>query len=150
MARFKIGDRVYLNNKEAEYSGIKYLGRGTIEDDDITPRVLWDKADGDKRWSLAEGDLTLVTDSLDNLQAGMVLENDNNSIDLIVQGLVGEVVFFIDNDESREANYDSIQELKDNDWHIKQPKPEVTELTHQQIADKFNIPIEQLRIKENL
>jgi hypothetical protein len=84
---------------------------------------------------------------MNNLQAGDVLEHDNRDYNLKVQGTIGEVVFAIDFDHGI-VRYYSVRELKDKGWKLKTDEPETTELTLEQVAEKFDIPVDKLRIKD--
>lgn len=93
-------------------------------------------------------DLRPVEKTWETLEQGDVLVNGNRDFDLVVQGLVGEVIIAVSKDDNM-ARVGSTTELKDNGWKIKDAtEPETVELTLSDIAKKFDIPVEKLRVKD--
>ena len=84
---------------------------------------------------------TKSSDPMDNLEVGMVLRGKGQWDDRTV------VVETIDTGDSF-ASHTILSNLKIVGWRVRPTPPPLTTLTHQQIADKFGVPVETLRIKE--
>jgi hypothetical protein len=85
--------------------------------------------------------------SMENLQAGDILVNDDCNYAREVQGVIGKAVITTTSDD-QSSILNSIQNLIDSGWKLEDSEPKVTELTLDQVAEKFKIPVKELRIKE--
>lgn len=86
---------------------------------------------------------------MDNLQVGDVIVRDEQEYGII--GVFGQVVLSVDitGVSGRESvDVDTIPGLKSNGWRVKGEEPEVKELTIAEIAERLNVPVDQLRIKD--
>lgn len=101
-------------------------------------------------WWFGESDLQAINRTLDDLEVGDILVDDDGD-ETKVLGVLGEVIF-----RSRINEFGvfgigyTVTELKDEGFKLKQEEqPEdTTELTLKEVADKFNIDVDKLRIKE--
>lgn len=80
-------------------------------------------------------------------EEGQILARDGSSFDREVIGVVGKAVFTQDMDD-RHLNYDSAERLEGRGWLPKGEEPEVKEVTLDEIAAKFDLKPEQIRIKK--
>ncbi len=91
----------------------------------------------------------LFTKTWETLQKGDVLRKEGKR-NYIVQGTIGEVIFYVFDDRDREAYFDSITELKEYGYSIVQDEPEQStiEMTVAEAAEKMGIDPKSLRIRE--
>lgn len=97
-----------------------------------------------------EEDLELVSKTLDNLEVGDILV-DKDRDEKKVLGICGEVYFL-----SYENNFDSfgdmytLKEIKKLGFKLKSGKSsdKTIEVSMDEIAEKFSIPVEKLKIKK--
>jgi hypothetical protein len=132
MSKFKVGDRVC--NSYAEYT-VDHVDGG---------RVYYTGGGYDM-----ERTVTLVksaTPSLDNLSVDDVVVNDDGE-EFTVVGVFGRLVF-VEDGNGHANGYFTVKELKDNDFTVIGAEEALTELTLPEIAEKFNIPTDKLRIKK--
>lgn len=85
----------------------------------------------------------------DSWKKGDVLYKDNSNI--IIREILGDIIFYSLKD-SLSSVYPMMKfGMYDTGWRLKQDivkEPTVTELTLEEVAKKFNIPVDELRIKE--
>lgn len=157
MGKFKVGDKVRIREDlivgqhygdSRFYEGMQqYHGKMvTITTEETADRYARVE-ENDYHWS---NEMFKPTPkNLDNLEQGDVLEHPHGN-SLIVQGVIGEIVLSVRDDIKRRAGIDSITQLKDNGWTVKQDEPEegIQEFTLQEIADKLEMDVNSLRIKE--
>lgn len=85
-------------------------------------------------------------DTPETLEHGDVLVNEDFDYRRrIVQGVIGQAIITIDDESSQTALVLSPTELKDNGWQLEE---DTTEVSVEQIAEKFNVPVDKLRIKD--
>lgn len=96
-------------------------------------------------YKLIEAKDYLKEKTMENLQAGDILVNDDIDFSREVQGVIGKAVIVIDNDDQTADLYD-IGNLKSKGWKLKDSDPEIIELTLAEVSERLNIP--KLRIKE--
>lgn len=91
-----------------------------------------------------------ITKTLDSLSVGDVLVNESYGDEQTVLGVCGRVICLSrTNDAEAASNWWTVDELKKEGYkHKCQPEESTTELTLDQISEKFNIPLDKLRIKE--
>jgi hypothetical protein len=140
--KYKVGDRVKITR--AEYSfDLEHVGKtGRIVEiaADPSPYVI----EGvEQYWR--EDELELIKEK-DMYKQGDVLVKDNMDYQYTVQGMIGEIVFYIDPEDGM-ADSMTVAELRDSGWHLKTETP-TTELTIDQIAEKFGMKPEEVRIKK--
>lgn len=140
--KFKVGDTVIALEDT----------NGITKDNEYVVAGEWGESihlvddDGDDRTRPAD-EYKLKEKTMDNLQNGDVLENADYNYDREVQGTIGKVVIVTDTDDDNAAFY-APKQLTQDGWKLKGTEPELTEVTLQEVADKLNVPVEQLRIKE--
>lgn len=86
---------------------------------------------------------------MDNLQVGDVIVRDEQEYGII--GVFGQVVLSVDITRASgrdSVDVDTIPGLKSNGWRVKGEESEVKELTIAEIAERLNVPVDQLRIKD--
>lgn len=91
-------------------------------------------------------DLEPIKKTLDNLEVGDVIENDGYERK-IVDVLPNSYVIGSNDDNEVVVGILSKKIIKELGYTVKQEE-KVTELTLEQVADKFDIPVDELRIKE--
>lgn len=147
MSKFKVGDRVrgIGGCREGE------LARVTGVDDNGVSFVT---DDGYGCWEY-DSSFKLVTPTLDNLSVDDVVVD--KSREFTVGAVIGRVVVLEDSDGhaiySRNGikDFDSVftvKQLKDMGFTVKSAEPAVTEVTLDQVAEKFGVPVEQLKVKK--
>lgn len=85
--------------------------------------------------------------TMENLQVGDILLNQNDT-ECEVFAVLGKVVIVNDGDDDKYTATYIIEELINDGWQVKGTEPEVKEVTLEEIAEKMNIPVSQLRIKD--
>lgn len=148
MSTFKIGDAVRLTQLgkswDATIVAMDDRGRGRFS--------KWSHGyEGACFWGQGEAGLTITKkeNDMDNLQVGDVIVRDEQEYGII--GVFGQVVLSVDitGVSGRESvDVDTIPGLKSNGWRVKGEEPEVKELTIAEIAERLNVPVDQLRIKD--
>lgn len=90
-----------------------------------------------------------LTKTLDNLEVGDVLENEHGFERKVLAALPG--AYLLSHHDKIESAYDwyTPYNLKEAGYILKnQPQDYTIELSLQEVADKFGIPVDKLRIKE--
>ncbi len=93
--------------------------------------------------------LDLLTEpSCENLKAGDVLERNGDKIKVL--GVCGEVFFTSLANDFEKASYSVFtkKELQEKGFQLANSKPEIVELTMDEIAKKFEVPVENLKIRK--
>lgn len=154
--KFKVGQKVKVvnnynpsNSKKKAMVGkvceIKGVGPGHTE----FTYAVWNEDKSDWWW-FREQDLQAVERTLDDLVVGDILVNGSKKNKVL--GLVGQIVFLslANIFDMSSNNINTVQELKKYGYTLKQEEQpeETTELTLKEVADKFNIDVDKLRIKE--
>lgn len=84
---------------------------------------------------------------MEDVQKGDVIVSHNNERTVIER--LGDIVFTTGNrNDWKETTIWNTAELKTYGFTIKQPEPELTELTMQEVADKFGVDVSKLKIKK--
>jgi len=139
--KFKIGDRVkVVNDGDANYGKM-----GTITEKGYCYdwRVDFDNYDGLND----ENDLELVPKTLDNLEVGDILTTEVGNKRKVL-GICGKVVFLsYINDFEAFGDGSTLKQIKDFGYKLKE-ESETVELSMDEIASKFDIPVEKLKIKK--
>lgn len=93
---------------------------------------------------------TLDKTNLEEMEVGdIVLDNDDDERKVLA--VCGDAFLPSTTDLIRAIHWYSFQEAKEQGWKFKQETPQeetIVELTREEIADKFNIPVKSLRIKD--
>lgn len=138
MSKFKIGDRVrrikgarsHISKKEGEIFTIVSIDKdGDIKDE--------------KNMNHFKENLELAEKTLDDLEVGDIVVCKSGEKKVLEANYM---LSMLDNFDKRDCCY-SAEELKIFGYTIKSTSPETT-LTLQEIADKFNIDVSTLRIKD--
>jgi hypothetical protein len=140
--KFKVGDLVKVTGCAHGGGGLNRDKPGTIEAlEGIDDHCYLVSNDGCEPEPFRETELELVVRTMDNLQPGDILVNK--------EAVLGNIVFTSDTDDSV-LSYYIVERMKEEGWTLKgsTPEPEVAELTLDEIASKFDIPVEKLRIKD--
>lgn len=100
------------------------------------------------RYYVAYSDLAPRELSWDTLFAGDVLQSRRGEY-IIVLGILGELVFLsnFSNKEYAGGIYTK-KELQDAGYTIKGTTKETLELSLEEVAEKFGVPVEQIKIKK--
>jgi hypothetical protein len=141
MSKFKVGDRVKVID---EYFTI--LTNGSIHFVSAVRGDGFIGVDGATSGQWREERFVLVNPTLDNLSEGDVVVDDYDH-EHTVGAIVGSIILLVDPDGHAVGPY-TAKELKDNDWTVKSAEPELTEVTLEQIAEKFGKPVSSIRVKE--
>jgi len=161
MTSFKVGDKVVLTDAALEeddldsYSSKGFVHTITKDQDEDGDYRLDVEGDPDDYFYANEKQIIKAQKTFENLEVGdTIIYNGGYSSEQVhtVEGVVGNVVFVL----PPEATGDSIETytvnyLKESDeWVLpeSEKEEEKTELTLKEIADKFNVPVDQLRVKE--
>lgn len=150
--KFKVGDKIVPKN--GEWDCITARGQ------DADYAIVTTLTDGEYYYDLYKGsekmgccsvcqddtNSKLMEKTMENIQKGDVIVSDGERT--VIERL-GDIVFTTgcDNDWSMTLVW-STTELKNKGFTIKQPEPEPTELTMQEVADKFGIDVSKLKIKK--
>lgn len=101
-------------------------------------------------WWFIESDLQAVERTLDDLEVGDILVDGSDEVKVL--GILESLIFLSnDNDfDSCDGCIWTAKTLKACGYELKQEEQpeETTELTLKEVADKFNIDVDKLRIKE--
>jgi hypothetical protein len=89
----------------------------------------------------------LVEKTWETLEQGDRLKKEGYD-DLIVQGTMGEIVFFVYDDEARTPGRDSITGLQDTGYEISTPSTSTIEMTVAEAEKKMKLEAGTLRIKD--
>jgi len=98
-------------------------------------------------------DLIPYQKTLDDVEEDDVLQNKNGDFTKVL-GRAGKVVFVSrfwekgDEEKTCAQTFYSTQSLKDCGYSLVQDTPEVREISLDEVAQKFNIPVENIRIKK--
>lgn len=154
MTKFKVGDRVKIAESSRYYTrGNESNPRNTegtihkVRDSDygFGTQVDWDNNTSN---SYNISDLELVEKSLDNLAIGDVIVDRNGEHEREVVAVGPEYIGTIDKyDNSDDKSAWKTAVLKEGGYKVKQ-EPQFVEVTLADIAGKFDISIDKLRIKE--
>jgi len=149
MTKFKVGDKVI---KPKYPTNVPYvIELATVESGHDTYTLTGgDLGKGSTRHWWMNDDLKLMEKTMENLVQGDVLVSESTyQENLIFQGKVGDIFGFIEDEEdNRSAVWFSKEELDELKYTIKGSEPEQTEVTLAEIADKFGVDVESLRIKD--
>lgn len=153
--KFKAGQKVKVVSNSDPCIKSKQLMVGKvceikfIDNSDIYPYSVWNE-DKSNWWWFIESDLQAVERTLDDLEVGDILVNGDEERKVL--GLLESLIFTSDNIDfdSASSTVWTVKQLKIHGWSLKQEEqPEdTTEISIQEIADKFNIDVDKLRIKE--
>lgn len=84
----------------------------------------------------------------DSLEIGDVII-DNYSNEAKVLAVLGDVFYMIMFDNfNNVGDWHTKKQAKVFGWKIKQPEPEIIEVSMDEVAEKFNVPVSQLKIKK--
>ena len=90
----------------------------------------------------------LMEKTMEDIQKGDVFVSENGFERTVIERL-GDIVFTTGwGDNWDDTAFWSTTELKNKGFTIKQPEPETTELTMQEVADKFSVDVSKLKIKK--
>lgn len=145
---FKVGDRVELIEEYCDLpKGYQFTVGGVYSS---VLAVNQGMVTGGECGAVFGRRLKLVEENnMDNLQAGDVIVRDEQEYGII--GVFGQMVLSVDITRASgrdSVDVDTIPGLKSNGWRVKGEEPEVKELTIAEIAERLNIPVDQLRIKD--
>lgn len=143
MSKFKVGDRVKVTLKDDSNYGATVEIKTDYRDGTVAVKFL---SDAPNPYHDVYREEYLGSHSLDTLSEGDVIVSEAG-IERNVTGVAGRVVF-MENSNGHSYDWQTIKELKDNDWTVKQPAEDVTELTLEQVAKLAKVDVSKLRIKE--
>lgn len=169
MAITIIGNNI-LNLQESEYE-MKYKKgqrvRAIRYDEDITKGNIYNcYKDSDYNWCYIHDDegetnyfaldwfepIPKTTDDVSTLEVGDVLVGDMlvkyNNVRTVL-GVCGLVAFLggVAEPEHYDTGYTS-EDLKNNGYKLKDSEPEVLEVTLDEIAEKYGVPVDKLKVKK--
>lgn len=146
----KIGQGVRIKDEYYDYQGevgvIDYISKDKDEDRGSHPcRVKLNI--GDHRW-VNKDDVELLPKSWDTLAKGdVVVDKDGGERTVLL--VEGDVIgVSCTNKPTKYLDAYTKQELIDAGYTIKNAEEEVTELTIDQIAEKFGKPVDKIKIKK--
>lgn len=150
--RFKIGDKIVPKDgiwecaaasvREADYAIITYArskySYNLYKDGNKVSSCYFCQNDTNSK---------LMEKTMEDLQKGDVIVDDG--YEYTVMERLGDIVFTTGygNDCNKTFAWNTT-ELKNNGSTIKQDEPEPTELTMQEVADKFGVDVSKLKIKK--
>lgn len=141
--KFKEGDTVKVVRANTGFDQIHVGRSGKIIDVDDNCSCPYRISGIPSIWG--DDELELIKEK-DMYKQGDVLANDAWDVDFIVQGMIGDIVLSTDSDDGG-ARINSLLQLENTGWKLKTETP-TTELTIDQIAEKFDLKPEQVRIKK--
>ena len=153
MSKFKAGDMVkVLESTSGTFEERKLVGKVCKihaydpEYDYSYPYKVWNE-DESEWFQFKESQLELATKSWDTLQVGDVLVEGGE--EQTVLAVIGGVVALSEVSEQEMLDsWRSKKSLQESGYTIKAAEEDITELTLEQIAKKFKLPVEKLRIKD--
>lgn len=143
--KYKVGDTVKVVKARYHFDE-QHLGKTGVIEKVITSRFTFNPyviSGIDQVFQDCE--LELIKEK-DMYKQGDVLVRSGHDYELIVQGMIGDIVFSIDSDDES-TRMNTLVQLDNDHWHLKTETP-TTELTIDQIAEKFDLKPEQVRIKK--
>jgi len=154
MAKFKIGDKVRIVS-DTYADGSPYKGS---ESQTVIGKVVTIEGYDGKyykvqiegisyTYDLSERDLVFAEKTLDNLEVGDIIADLNGDEREVVAVGPAYIATIDKYDGSDDLDSHEIEKLKGYKWTVKQDI-EQKEVTLEEIAKKFNVPVAQLRIKE--
>lgn len=140
MSEFKVGDKVIIPDDCSVQAYSKY---GTVVSlrGDGRPQVR--TPNGKECYGHA---YKHYLSTLDTLSVDDVVVNDEGD-EYTVASIHDRIVELEGSDGHYFSAY-TVKELKDNDWTVKGPGEELTEVTLEEIAKLKGVPVEKLRIKD--
>lgn len=156
--KFKVGDRVRSKQPGQEYTGTvtKIETEIIIVKRDDASSGWYCKIVGDKvatafgSWD-GKSYLELESKTLETLQVGDIVVDEFKS-EHYVMGVAGKMIWISDDEKESEGyfrtSYYTLLELKNNGFKVKSSEPEVTEVTMDEIAKKFGVSVESLKVKK--
>lgn len=142
---FKAGDKVIIT-ANTNYHGFKIGETVRLVTHDEGKSWRATKLDGSDSWYVMESEMKPVS----QYRVGQVFTKDGEEFKLLAE-VDGVFATSEVDDFSRVENWateSQIDEYVKNGWKVKGEKPEVTELTIEEIAKKFDVSPEQVRIKK--
>ena len=103
--------------------------------------------EGDEVDCFCQSKWQLVEKTWETLEHGDRLSGERLK-DLIVQGTMGEIVFYVHDDKYRSAAYSSATDLQASGWKISTPSPSTIEMTLAEAEEKMKLEAGTLRIKD--
>lgn len=85
--------------------------------------------------------------TMDNLQVGDVLENQDVNYTREVLQVTGMIIVVNDSDDNAYGVH-AIKALQEGGWSVKAKEPEVKEVTLKEVAAAMNVDVSKLRIKD--
>lgn len=146
--KLKAGDHALMTSGTCVDAGVVAKGTEVVIAADHDGGYGYSAIDGShKCWEPETSFSKLNEVSMNPFNLGNILVNSGDyDYDRVVQGRIGDIVFTTDSDDRR-ARIESYQCLQEDDWKLK-TEDEVTELTLDQIAAKFDIDVSKLRVKK--
>lgn len=143
MSNYKVGDLIRSKVDES------YITKGNVYRiaEVASGGLVCVLDDANFRYWLSSSDIEPVTKSLDNLQAGDVLVNAGSSSSRIVQGTMGETVFYVYDSGDRSPSFASTTQLKKYGWKLKDPE-ETREMTVKEVEELVGQKVKIVKEKE--
>lgn len=160
--KFKVGDKVRIKKdlKPGSYGWVhfdelmsKYRGKQTTVKECLTcdTHDYYHLSIDDSGWSWSEDMLKPLNKTLRNVEVGDVVIHKLGSETVVLEVLTQTVLLSLPGNHAKAWEWHTFTELETNGFTLKdQEEEETVELTLEDIAKKFNVDIEKLRIKEDL
>ena len=155
MAKYKVGQRVKLIGNHytdgTQVSNQSIVGKiGTVEQNDFSNSYPYLIRFSDSSCnSFIESDLAPFVKTLETLEVGDVVldaDKDERTVLVVLPNLYG---LSYGSDPKSFANWYTLHELQEEYTLKDATEPVFTELTLKAIAEKFGLPVDEIRIKEN-
>jgi hypothetical protein len=157
MNKFKLGDKVRILDKTVgvfslEDTNLKKGDTGIVRKynrDDSGYFIFKNKDSDEDLWLFNESDLELYKRDLDHLEEGDILVNKDGD-EYKVLGVHKYMVHLSGNNdfEAIGCGY-TLEELKKCGFKLKDQQDETLEVTLDDIADKFNVNVKNLKVKKD-
>ena len=155
MAKYKVGQQVKIIS-DHNYNGTQTINQsavgkiGTVEKNDYSRSYPYSISFNDSSSSIFfESDLAPVVKTLETLEVGDVVldeDKDERTVLVVLPNLYG---LSYGNDPKGFSSWHTLHELQEEYTLKDTTEPVVTELTLEAIAEKFGLPVDEIRIKEN-
>ena len=155
MAKYKVGQQVKVIS-DHNYDGMQTVNQsnvgkiGTVEQNNYSEDYPYEIKFSAIGWYVfIESDLAPVVKTLETLEVGDVVLNQDKlkrTVLAILPNLYGLSYL---NDPKGFSSWHTLHELQEEYTLKDATEPVTTELTLEAIAEKFGLPVDEIRIKEN-
>jgi len=152
-AKYKVGDKVKVRSDlvDRQRYGTDTYVEGFMGEY-LGKEIVIHEVTHNGKYRVKESDMNFTDEMLVDgpLAIGEILTNNDRAYDLKVVAVIKnskDELYIVaeDQDGTHDLRMNSLENLEEAGWAL---VPEVTELTLEQIAEKFNLSVDQIRVKK--